>query len=128
MASELYGIPNCDTVKKARAWMDARAIAKPGGVDRAGYAFIDVKKTPPTAKQLRSWCEHVGWEVLVNRQGTTWRKLAETEKTAVVDVASAVTLLLAHPTIMKRPVLVHTSGILVGFREADYVKVFSSQT
>jgi arsenate reductase len=102
----LYGIPNCDTVKKARTWLTEQ------GLD---YAFHDFKKQGVPADRLPQWTQALGWEALVNRQGTTWRKLEDATKAAVVDAASAQALMLAQPSVIKRPVLERDGlGISVG--------------
>ena len=92
----LYGIPNCDTVKKARQWLADH------GLD---YQFHDVKKQRVPAALLPAWQKAAGWEPLVNRKGTTWRKLDAATQAAVVDDASAIALLLAHPSAIKRPII-----------------------
>lgn len=106
----LYGIPHCDTVKKSRAWLAAQ------GLD---YHFHDFKKYGVPADRLDDWMAAVGWEKLVNRQGTTWRKLDEAMQSAVQDAASASTLLQAHASAIKRPVVEWRSGntlhVTVGF-------------
>ncbi len=107
----LYGIPNCNTVKKARAWLDARHIA---------YEFHDYKKAGVPEAPLRAWMKRLGWEVLVNRQGTTWRQLTDAEKSAVKDADSAFALMLAKPSVIKRPVVEAGKTLLVGFDEARY--------
>jgi arsenate reductase (glutaredoxin) len=101
----VYGIPNCDSVKKARVWLTEH------GVD---YAFHDFKKqgVPPEALDL--WLQHVGWETLVNRKGTTWRKLDPALQASVVDNASARALMLAHASVVKRPVVVADQTVIVG--------------
>lgn len=109
----LYGIPNCDTVKKARTWLTAQ------GVD---YAFHDFKKLGVPAALLCGWINAVGWETLVNRKGTTWRKLDGATQATVVDAASASDLMLAHPSAVKRPVVVwRDGGVSVGFDAARYL-------
>ena len=92
----LYGIPNCDTVKKARTWLDTHHVA---------YTFHDFKKAgvPPAA--LDAWIAAVGWEKLVNRKGTTWRQLDAAAQSAVQDAASAAALMKAQPSVVKRPVV-----------------------
>jgi arsenate reductase len=103
----VYGITNCDTVKKARAWLDERGI---------GYTFHDFKKAglPPT--NLDAWIAAAGWEQVLNRKGTTWRKLDEETRTAVTDPASARALMRVHPNLVKRPVIEWDDGrITVGF-------------
>jgi arsenate reductase len=103
----VYGIPNCDTVKKARTWLTDH------GVD---YAFHDFKKLGTPAHLLPDWMQSVGWETLVNRKGTTWRKLDEATQTAVQDAASASALIVAQPSVVKRPVVVWQDGeVTVGF-------------
>ena len=92
----LYGIPNCDTVKKSRAWMTGH------GLD---YAFHDFKKQGVPADQLAEWTQALGWQKLLNRQGTTWRKLAPEIQTAVQDDASARAAMQSHPSTIKRPVI-----------------------
>ncbi|WP_037472728.1 ArsC family reductase [Simplicispira psychrophila] len=92
----LYGISNCDTVKKARAWLSAQGLE---------YQFHDFKKHGVPADRLTQWMAAVGWEKLVNRQGTTWRKLDTATQAAVCDAASANALLQAHASAIKRPVV-----------------------
>lgn len=102
----LYGIPNCDTVKKARIWLDARDIS---------YAFHDYKKAGIDEARLRGWIAVVGWESLLNRAGTTFRTLPEADKTGL-DADKAVALMLAQPSMIKRPVVEHDGGLLIGFK------------
>ena len=107
MGITLYGIPNCDTVKKARAWLTAQ------GVD---HQFHDFKKQGVPPDRLDAWLRDAGWEKLVNRQGTTWRKLDPATQAGVTDAASARALLLAHPSAIKRPVVEWRGGpATVGF-------------
>jgi arsenate reductase len=101
----LYGIPNCDTVKKARAFLADRGIA---------YAFHDYKKQGVPAA-LDGWLERLGWEALLNRRGTTWRQLDPTLQAAVQDAASAKALMLALPSVIRRPVAVRGDELEVGF-------------
>jgi len=110
MSIELYGIPNCDTVKKARAWLDARGI---------GYTFHDYKKEGADPARLARWSDAAGWETLLNRRGTTFRKLDEADKTDI-DRAKAGRLMQANPSLIKRPVVEHGGGVLVGFDPADW--------
>ena len=108
----LYGIPNCDTVKKARAWLAEHGVT---------HTFHDFKKQGVPETELNHWLAAAGWEKLVNRKGTTWRGLDEAARAAVVDNASARTLLLAHASVIKRPVVVWADGaITVGFDAADW--------
>ncbi len=106
----LYGIPNCDTVKKARVWLDAHAIA---------YAFHDYKKAGADQDKLAAWCTAAGWEKLLNRAGTTFKKLPDGDKTDL-DQAKAVALMTANPSCIKRPVLEHPGGLLVGFKPDEW--------
>ena len=110
MTVTLYGIPNCDTVKKARNWLDARGIA---------YAFHDYKKQGADAAKLEQWVAAAGWETVLNRAGTTFRKLDEADKSGI-DAAKAVRLMAANPSSIKRPVVEHPGGLLVGFKEAEW--------
>lgn len=107
----VYGIPNCDTVKKARAWLASRNVT---------YTFHDFKKQGVPAERLSAWQKSVGWEKLLNRQGTTWRKLELHLQAATTDAASAQTLMLANPSVIKRPVVDWGTGITVGFDEAGW--------
>jgi arsenate reductase (glutaredoxin) len=108
----LYGIPNCDTVKKARAWLGQR------GID---YAFHDYKKEGADPGQLEAWSDAAGWEALLNRRGTTFRALSDAEK-ADIGRAKAIRLMQAHPSLIKRPVVEHGGGLLVGFDAAVWDK------
>jgi arsenate reductase len=103
----VYGIANCDTVKKARAWLDGRGIP---------HQFHDFKKSGVSQGQLRLWAEAAGWDKLLNRQGTTWRKLSPSEQASVVDRDSAVALMVLHPSLIKRPVVQWPDQISVGFK------------
>jgi len=111
MTITIYGIPNCDTVKKARAWLDARKIA---------HDFHDYKKLGADAAQVARWCDAAGWEKVLNRAGTTFRKLPEAEREGL-DQAKAVALMVANPSCIKRPVVEHPGGLLVGFKEAEWL-------
>ena len=109
----LYGIPNCDTVKKARAWLSQY------GID---YVFHDFRKQGVPESELDHWLAHVGWERLVNRKGTTWRQLDGATRDAVSDAASARALMLAHPSVIKRPVVAWPDGVTVGFDADAWLK------
>ncbi len=102
---ELYGIPNCDTVKKTRNWLDGHGHA---------YHFNDYKKVGVDPLQLASWAREVGWEKLLNKRGTTFRKLDDGDK-ADLDEAKALKLMEANPSMIKRPVAETPGGVLVGF-------------
>ena len=114
MAITLYGIPNCDTVKRARAFLAQRG---------ATVLFHDFKKAGVPADRLAAWVASAGWERLLNRQGSTWRKLDDAGKAAVVDAASASALMLVQASVVKRPVVEWADGsITVGFDEADFAR------
>ncbi len=110
MPVTMYGIKNCDTVKKARVWLDARGMTydfhdyKTAGIDRAG---------------LERWCKELGWETLLNRAGSTFRKLPDADK-KVADARGAIALMLAQPSMIKRPVLDLGGRLLVGFKPERY--------
>ena len=111
MSITVYGIKNCDTIKKARAWLDRR------GVD---YAFHDYKVAGIDKGKLEGWAREVGWEALLNKAGTTFRKLADKEKEGITET-KAIKLMLAQPSIIKRPVLELSGGkLLVGFKPEQY--------
>jgi Spx/MgsR family transcriptional regulator len=110
---DVYGIPACSTVKKARAWLDARAVA---------HRFVDFKKTPPSQAQLAGWCRDFGWEQVLNRRGTTWRTMSAQEQAAVRDERSAIAAMLARPSLIKRPIVEAGRRRLLGFDEAEYQK------
>lgn len=103
----LYGIPNCDSVKKARTWLEKHEVP---------YDFHDFRKDGLDAALVKDWLARVGVDVLLNRRGTTWRQLDEAEKQDLGETAVA-RLLLAHPTLIKRPVLVHGKDLVVGVDE-----------
>lgn len=102
----LYGIPNCDTVKKARFWLDGRGL---------GYTFHDYKKAGVEAAALARWVEALGWETVLNRQGTTFRKLAEADK-ADLTAGKAIALMSAQPSMIRRPILEGDGVLLAGFK------------
>ena len=110
MSIHVYGIPNCDTVKKARKWLDAQ------GLD---YTFHDYKKEGADAAKLEAWIAEKGVDIVLNRRGTTCRKLSDTDK-ADIDAAKAVALLTEHPSMIKRPIIEYAGGILVGFKEGEW--------
>lgn len=110
MPLTLYGIPNCDTVKKARGWLDAKAIA---------YTFHDYKKSGVPAAHLDRWCAEAGWEKVLNRAGTTFKKLPP-EKKAGLDIAKAKRLMTEQPSMIKRPIVEHPRGLLVGFSPKEW--------
>ena len=114
MAVTLYGIRNCDTMKKAWVWLDQKAVA---------YDFHDYKKAGLDRDRLRQWVREVGWERLLNRAGTTFRKLPEADRQGL-DEARAIALMLAQPSMIKRPVLETGGPLLVGFKPDEYAAAF----
>ena len=114
MTIVLYGIPNCDTVKKARAWLQQ------AGRD---VLVVDFKKAGVPEDRLDLWLATVGWERLLNRRGTTWRQLDDALRAAVVDAPSARAVMIAHSSVIKRPVVEWSDGrITVGFDAADWAR------
>lgn len=114
MTITLYGIRNCDMMKKARTWLEAH------GID---YRFHDYKTEGVTRDRLEDWSDKAGWETLLNRAGTTFRKLSEAEKQDI-DRGKAIALMQAQPSLIKRPVLEKDGAILVGFRPEVYETSF----
>ena len=115
MSNTIYGIKACDTMKKARAWLDDHGVA---------YAFHDYKAAGIDRATLERWAGQVGWEVLLNRSGTTFRKLAEADK-ADLNQDKAIALMLEQPSMIKRPVLDAGGELLVGFKPDAYAAKFS---
>jgi arsenate reductase len=111
----IYGIKACDTMKKARLWLDAHGVS---------YAFHDYKVQGVDRGALKSWADSVGWEILLNRSGTTFRKLPDGDKTGL-DETKAIALMLAQPSMIKRPVLDVDGALIVGFKPETYAKAFS---
>ena len=114
MPITLFGISNCDTVKKARRWLDQRQIA---------YRFHDFRKDGLTPAQVKTWLSQTDWEALLNKRGRTWRELPDTEK-QISTAAQAVALCCKHPTLIKRPVLVSGKQLLIGFDPNSYAELF----
>lgn len=115
MSITLYGIPNCDTVKKARTWLDAHGIA---------YAFHDYKKSGADKARLAGWCDALGWETVLNRAGTTFRKLPDADKSGL-DRDKAIALMIAQPSMIKRPIVEHPGGLLAGFKPDQWATAFA---
>lgn len=111
MTIHLYGIPNCDTVKKARVWLDGQGKA---------YTFHDYKKEGAEPERIASWIAAAGLDLVVNRKGTTFRALSEDDKARAADAAQAPALLAANPSVIKRPIIEHPGGLLVGFRPDEW--------
>lgn len=108
----VYGIPNCDTVKRARAWLDAHGTT---------HTFHDFKKSGVPEKRLDAWLQSAGWETLLNRKGTTWRQLDAAAQARVTDAKAARALMLQQPSVIKRPVVEWDDGrITVGFDAAQW--------
>ena len=114
MSATIYGIPNCNTMKKARAWLDAHGVET---------RFHDYKKEGIERAKLDTWIAKVGWEPLVNRSGTTFRKLADADKANLTE-AKARRLMLANPSLIKRPVLETGRQVVVGFSPERYAELF----
>lgn len=109
----LYGIKNCDTVKKARRWLEDHGVE---------YQFHDFRQDGLDKKQLSSWLEALGWEVVVNKRSTTWRNLSDTAKN-ISSNSQAIKLLTANPTLIKRPVVENNKTLFVGFKEVEFKKL-----
>ena len=110
MSIDFFGIPNCDTVKKARVWLDGQGIA---------FTFHDYKKEGADPEKLRQWVDAKGWELILNRAGTTFKKLPDAAK-ADMNADKAIALMVEQPSMIKRPVVEYPGGLLVGFKEAEW--------
>ena len=117
MKLTIFGIKNCDTMKKAFTWLDGHGLA---------YEFIDYKKADVVADHIDRWNKLVGWETLLNRKGLTWKKLSEADRSDINE-ARALALMKKHPTLIKRPVLVGEKKVMVGFSPETY-EVFTQST
>ncbi|MEN3150434.1 ArsC family reductase [Neorhizobium sp. IRAMC:178] len=115
MAITIYGIKNCDTMKKARGWLDRKGVT---------YAFHDYKAEGIDRAHLDTWTDRAGWEIVLNRAGTTFKKLDEADK-ANLDREKAITLMLAQPSMIKRPVLEADGKLIVGFKPEVYEEAFA---
>jgi arsenate reductase len=111
----IYGIPNCDSVKKARKWLEAQNLA---------YTFVDVRENTPPASQIERWVSTLGSEKMVNKRSTTWKNMSEEERIEA-QTGNTVGVLLANPTLIKRPVLEHNDILDVGFKAETYATYFS---
>ncbi len=111
-----YGITNCDTVKKARTWLDANAIA---------YTFHDYKKADADPAKLAAWCDAKGWETVLNRAGTTFKKLPDADK-ANLTQAKAIALMVVQPSMIKRPIVEYGDGLIIGFKPDEWAIVFAN--
>ena len=117
MTARLYGIKNCDTMKKAWTWLDQHSVA---------YDFHDYKKAGIDRATLEGWVRQLGWEVLLNRAGTTFKKLPDADRQDLTE-AKAIALMLGQPSMIKRPVLEVGGKLLVGFKPEIYEKAFSAK-
>ncbi|WP_408589008.1 arsenate reductase [Novosphingobium sp.] len=115
MALTMFGIPNCDTVKKARVWLDGRGV---------GYIFHDYKKLGADPVRLAAWVDQAGLDKVLNRAGTTFRKLSDEQK-AGHDAAKAIALMVEQPSLIKRPIVEYPGGLLVGFKETEFGAAFA---
>ncbi len=113
----IYGIKNCDTVKKARAWLESEGVE---------YRFVDVREEGITGRQVAQWIDQLGTEQLINKRSTTWKQLSTAEQASIASASAATELILAHPTLIKRPLLDTGSHLGTGFKPADYARLFSS--
>jgi len=111
---KVYGIKNCDTMKKAFAWLEANGVA---------YEFVDYKKAGVAAGKLPEWCGKAGWQVLLNTRGLMWKKLSE-EQRADVDEAKAISLMGEFPSLIKRPLIEHGGQVSVGFDAERFAQTF----
>lgn len=111
----LYGIPSCDTCRKARKWLEQEGIE---------YTFHDVRKEGLDSALLERWSKRLGWEKLINRQSLTWRKVPEADRENM-NKSRAILTLIEHPTLLKRPVLESSKMLAVGFTEASYKEIFA---
>lgn len=111
----VYGIPNCDIIKRSLSWLKDHKL---------GFVFRDYKKEGITKSTLNDWCRQVGWEILLNKKSTTWRNLPETEQAGITSTASAIKIMMENNSIIKRPVIEFGDHILVGFDEAAFLKYF----
>ncbi len=117
MTVTIYGIKNCDTMKKARTWLESHGVV---------YRFHDYKSEGLDRARLAGWCKELGWEVLLNRAGTTFRALPEGDKQDL-DTEKAMALMLAQPSMVKRPVLDVGGKLLVGFKPERYAEMFAAK-
>lgn len=112
----IYGIPNCDSVKKAMQWCEQHQIA---------FEFYNYKKTPVTEELLLNWCEQVEWKILFNTKGTTWKKMVHEYEGKDVTKKQAIKIMLENNSIIKRPVVAFKQQLLVGFDETSFAKTFN---
>jgi arsenate reductase (glutaredoxin) len=111
----LFGIDNCDQVRKAKSWLNRHSLV---------YVFHDFRKQGLEVGALQAWLRHIPWDALLNKRGQTWRQLDESRRALITDQTTAIDVMLEHPTLIKRPILVQGDDVLVGFSEAVYGKHF----
>jgi arsenate reductase (glutaredoxin) len=114
----IYGIPNCDTVKKATGWLTKNKIS---------FQFHDYKKQRIDKGKLETWCSKLTWEIVLNKKSTTWRELSKPEQEKVTTQTAAIKLMMANTSIIKRPVIEYNSKIMVGFNEEGYKQFFAEK-
>jgi arsenate reductase (glutaredoxin) len=114
----VYGIPNCDTVKKATNWLTKNNIS---------FIFHDYKKQGIEKEKLEGWCSKVSWEILLNKKSTTWRELSKPEQEQVINKAAGIKVMINNTSIIKRPVIEYNSKIMVGFNEEGYQQLFAEK-
>ncbi len=115
---KVYGISNCDTVKKTVVWLKQNNL---------GYEFHDYKKLGITKEKLKEWCDQLGWETVLNKKGTTWRDLSEEEKNGVKNQRAAINLMIEKPSMIKRPVIEKDGRLLLGFNEEQYKELLKKK-
>src|ERR1700739_3934914 len=110
---KVYGIPNCDTIKKTKDWLNKKSIS---------FEFYDYKKEGISTEKLKAWSDKAGWELLLNKRGTTWKELPAAQQAKVTDAKTAIEVMRENPSMIKRPVIETKNGILVGFDEEQFKK------
>ena len=113
----VYGIPNCDTTKKAMTWLSKKKIA---------FSFHDYKQLGISKEKLEAWCNKAGWETIFNKRSTTWRSLSPAEQKKITNQAAAIKLMIENTSIIKRPVIESGENLFIGFNEAAFSKYFSN--
>jgi len=109
----LYGIPNCDTTRKALTWLKKKNIA---------FSFHDYKQQGISKQKLEEWCDKLGWETIFNKRSTTWRELSEAEQKKVINQNEAIKLMMGNNSIIKRPVIEFDDKLIIGFNETEITK------
>lgn len=116
--AKIYGIPNCDTVKKARSWLEENEVH---------YQFHDFKKNGITKEKLEEWIQNSGWQNLLNKRGTTWKTLSANDQVMVNNEKSAIAVMIQKPSVIKRPVIETQGRLLIGFDAEEYKNAFKKQ-